>query len=236
MSRRRGGVAGCLVLTVVAVAGAGQLGWINFPSQNEHPAIAAPTGPAAETLNALAVAAPTHADTYTRDAFGQAWSDDVDVEGGHDGCDTRNQMLQRDAVPGSLNIKPGTRNCKVLTGKWISPYTGQEITDRSQASIDHVVPLAEAWKSGASNWSGDRRRNYANDPRVLLTVDARSNQAKSADTPDEWMPQQNRCRYAQQWITIKAAYTLTITVAEKRSLAKTLTTCPPSPTPERLSR
>lgn len=235
MSRRRGGVAGILVLAVVALAGAGQLGWIDFPG-HDSPVIAAPTGPTADTLNSLTVAAPTHEDSYTRDAFGQAWSDDVDVEGGHDGCDTRNQMLQRDAVPDSLSIKPGTRNCKVLTGTWISPYTGQQITDRAQASIDHVVPLAEAWKSGASTWTDDHRRDYANDPRVLLTVDAHSNQSKSADTPDEWMPAQNHCRYAEQWVTIKATYTLTITEAEHRSLASTLASCTPTPTQERPSR
>lgn len=224
MSRRRGGAAATLVLAVVALAGADQLGWLDPPGPSS-PTIAAPVGPAVDTLNSLIVARPSHAETYTRTAFGQAWSDDVDVEGGHDGCDTRNQMLQRDAVPGSLSIKPGTRNCKVLAGTWISPYTGQQITDRGQASIDHVVPLAEAWRSGASTWTETRRRDYANDPRVLLTVDARSNQSKGADTPDEWMPALNRCRYAEQWITIKAAYSLTIAAAEKRSLATTLTSC-----------
>lgn len=224
------------LLTVVAAAVLGG-GGLQLPSifGDAVPDLTGPltdavpdvSGPIVDMLNRLSTRT-SHTDTptaYTREAFGQAWSDDVTVAGGHDGCDTRNDILRRDAVPDSLSIKAGTRGCKVRAGQWVSPYTGETIIDRSKASIDHIVPLAEAWASGAATWTADQRRNYANDPRVLLTVDARSNQSKGADPPDKWLPRKNRCDYAHRWITIKATYHLTATSMEERALTRILAGC-----------
>src|SRR5690606_17678266 len=87
--------------------------------------------------------------------FGPAWSDDIDVPGGHNGCDTRNDALRRDLT--EVVLKPGTQDCVVLTGLLVDPYTGDQVAfdrdrDASGVQIDHVVSLAAAWDHGAAGW------------------------------------------------------------------------------------
>jgi hypothetical protein len=62
---------------------------------------------------------------YTREQFGPAWTDDNNDALGHNGCDTRNDILRRDLVQQTL--KPGTNGCVVLTGVLHDPYTGTAI-------------------------------------------------------------------------------------------------------------
>ncbi|MFF7369787.1 hypothetical protein [Streptomyces tricolor] len=57
--------------------------------------------------------------------------------------------------------------------------------------IDHMVPLGEAWDSGASAWTDAERRAYANDlddERSLAAVRDSINQSKADRGPTEWMP------------------------------------------------
>lgn len=203
---------------------------------------------AAQALQALVVAPPAELSGYDRDcgpgqacSFGPAWSDDVDVAGGHNGCDTRNDMLNRDLHPGQLGgvavakrlREPG--RCVVLEGVLDDPYTGKAIhftKDRADAvQVDHVVALAAAWRAGAAAWQPRQRHNFANDPRNLLVVDASTNQSKGDATADEWQPPNNgfHCEFARVIVTVKAAYQLTVTLAEKAALQSALQRCPPPP-------
>ena len=131
--------------------------------------------------------APRRLARYRREAFGTPWRD---VDG--NGCNQRDDVLLRDAVPGSTRVAAQGR-CQhdVLAGEWLDPYSGRtlvldDLKDRSQAQkvqIDHVVPLAEVWRSGASTWSAERRNTYANTLDVLLAVDGPTNGAKSDQDP-----------------------------------------------------
>ena len=118
---------------------------------------------------------------YDREAFGPAWTDDVDVSGGHNGCDTRNDVLRRDLT--AERLKPGTHGCVVLSGTLADPYTGRTIvftrgrSTSSRVQIDHVVALGDAWVTGAQQLTPTQRTTLANDPLNLLAVDGPTNSA-----------------------------------------------------------
>jgi hypothetical protein len=185
---------------------------------------------ATAALNALRVAGRGPMTGYDRDRFGPAWSDDVSVPGGHNGCDTRNDMLHARMV--RITVKPGTHNCVVLSGTLLDPYTGHSLSfnraqNASAVQIDHIVPLAEAWRSGAARWTPDQRRNLANDPAELAPVDGKSNSAKGDSGPDSWRPP-NRgswCWYAQTYISVKSRYHLSVQASEKTALGDMLKYC-----------
>jgi hypothetical protein len=162
---------------------------------------------------------------YERDKFGPAWED---VDG--NGCDTRNDILGRDLT--KVVLEPGSR-CTVLRGRLSDPYTARIIAfvrgvkTSTKVQIDHVVALADAWRSGAAQWTPTRRLHYANDPYVLLAVDGRQNEAKGDDDASAWLPPNRSydCAYAKQQIAIKTKYRLHVTSTEKQALSRTLKTC-----------
>ncbi|MFC7493737.1 MULTISPECIES: HNH endonuclease family protein [unclassified Nocardioides] len=167
---------------------------------------------------------------YDRDAFGTAWAD---TDG--NGCNQRDDVLLRDAVPGTVTV--GTQDgCDhdVLAGSWVDPYTGRTLTfddlkslAQAQAiQIDHVVPLAEAWRSGASAWSEEHRERYANDLEVLLAVDGPTNASKSDDDPAAWRPRWAfQCEYAARWVAVKSAWSLAADRSEVAALGEMLAAC-----------
>ena len=137
---------------------------------------------------------------YDRALFGAAWTDDVDVEFGHNGCDTRNDILARDLT--DITFKDGNR-CTVATGTLSDQYTNTTIAftrgqDTSSAvQIDHVVALSDAWQKGAQQLDTQTRTNLANDPRNLRAVDGPANQQKSDSDASSWLPPNRgyRCQY-----------------------------------------
>lgn len=188
---------------------------------------------ASETLRQLSelevARGGTHGDAppYSRDQFGEGWAD---LNGTN--CNTRNDVLARDLD--EVVYRPRTGNCVVETGRLDDPYTGEMIefqrgSETSQAvQIDHVVALADAWRSGAWQWDPDDRIAFANDPLNLLAVDGRANQAKGAATADQWMPP-NRdfsCDYAARQVAVKYKWDLQITPAELNALNGVLADCP----------
>jgi hypothetical protein len=180
-------------------------------------------------LGALAVKTiPGRQESYERDAFGDSWSDAAKgVEFGGNGCDTRNDILRRDAKPGTVRTKTGTTGCKVIAGTWVSPYTGATFTSTRKIQIDHIVPLSRAWASGASRWSAARRLAFANDPDNLIAVDGTSNQSKSDKGPSAWKPTRPyQCAYAVRYIRPATKYALPISASDKTALAAMLDTCP----------
>ena len=168
---------------------------------------------------------------YDRNEFGKPWSDDVSVDSGHNGCDTRNDILARDLT--DVEFKPAKRNCVVTKGKLNDPYTNTTIDFKrgrktsDLVPIDHVVALGDAWYSGAYQWDADRRRNFANDPINLQATNRESNTQKSAKNAAEWLPPNTayQCEYVGRQITIKSTYGLSVTPAEKTAMEKVLNTC-----------
>lgn len=169
-------------------------------------------------------------DDYERDAFGSAWAD---TDG--NGCNQRDDVLLRDAVPGTVRVgRQGACEHDVLAGSWRDPYTGAQLTfddlkDPAQAQaiqIDHVVPLAEAWASGASTWTDERRRAFANDLPGLLAVDGPTNASKSDDDPAAWRPKKEfQCGYAVRWVAIKSRWELAVDDIERDALGEMLDFC-----------
>lgn len=170
---------------------------------------------------------------YDRAEFGQAWSDDVSVPGGHNGCDTRNDILARDLQV--TEFKPGTRDCVVLRGVFHDPYSGETVEFvRGQGTsqlvqIDHVVALSDAWQKGAQQLSPERRRDFANDPLNLQATLGRLNQQKGDGDAATWLPPRTgyRCEYVARQIVVKDVYGLWVTQAEHDAMARELGRCGP---------
>ncbi|MEU9125945.1 DUF1524 domain-containing protein [Streptomyces sp. NPDC048506] len=187
------------------------------------PALADPPAPpststARAELAALTVAAPHSMDGYARDKF-DIWSKQPD------GCTTRQEVLARDGK--NVQDKPGS--CQPASGSWYSVYDDATVTDVAQATIDHMVPLAEAWRSGADTWTNDQRKAFGNDlkdPQLLIASES-SNSSKSDSGPADWKPTNHTfwCTYAKDYTHIKSVWKLTTTDNEKKALASMLDTC-----------
>ncbi|MGH3238896.1 MAG: HNH endonuclease family protein [Spirillospora sp.] len=171
-------------------------------------------------LSSLQIASERNGDGYERDKFGTRWKD-ID----HNGCDQRNDVLARD-----LTAVEKKGRCVVLSGRLRDPYTGKAISftkrDAAEVQIDHVYPLALAWRMGASRWSEDQRERFANDHRNLLAVWGVPNRQKSDSGPGEWKPQKAyQCAYAVKYIAVAKNYSLPITSADHDALRTFLGRC-----------
>jgi hypothetical protein len=167
-------------------------------------------------LASLTVAAENRTG-YSRDLFPH-W---ITVSGT---CNTRETVLKRD---GSGVVTDSS--CAATSGSWYSPYDGATWTAASDLDIDHLVPLAEAWDSGASAWTTSRRQSFANDltrPQLIAVTD-NVNQAKGDQDPATWMPSVSsyRCTYVRAWVQVKYYYGLSVDSAEKSALSGYLNNC-----------
>jgi len=175
-------------------------------------------GAPAVDLAALVVAEPHHAG-YDRDLFGGGW---VDVDG--DCQDTRAEVLIDESVVATSG------GCSVASGEWHDPWTGEVFTVARQLDVDHTVPLANAWRSGAWSWPGSQRITFANDlssPDHLVAMSASANRSKGDGGPEEWRPpvRASWCRYATAWVDIKVRWELTVTQPEFGALEEMVATC-----------
>lgn len=166
-----------------------------------------------KAAQALTVRGRSAETNYSRDAFGSAWKD-VD----RNGCDTRNDILQRDFA--TTILKPGTGNCKVIGGTWTDPYSNESYTfdaAPSGAQIDHVVSLKNAWQMGADLWSDEMRTEFANDPLNLRVTIGSLNQQKSDANAASWLPpyKPGRCSFIATQVAVKTKWRLFVTEAEK---------------------
>ena len=163
---------------------------------------------------------PEYVGGYNRDLFADWYDAD------RNGCNTRKEVL----IAESLDPVQIGSSCSIIGGRWFSIYDNVETTDSSKFDIDHMVPLSEAWDSGAWNWNADQRKYFANDldqPFFLIAVTASSNRSKSDRDPAEWMPPNANylCEYVRIWIEIKRAWDLSVDQAEHDYLARKLASC-----------
>jgi Protein of unknown function (DUF1524) len=210
MSLRKVGVLATVLAALAVVVGMGT------------PAPAAPPTPpdgatARTELAQLTVAPEGSDDGYDRDKFPH-WLDQGDS------CNTREVVLKRDGT----DVETGT-DCYPTSGSWSSPYDGATWSDPADVDIDHMVPLAEAWRSGASGWSQDMRADFANDLEhaQLWAVTDNVNQSKGDQDPAEWMPPSTdiHCLYSRAWVDVKFHWQMTIDQAEKDALTQLLSGC-----------
>jgi hypothetical protein len=145
------------------------------------------------------------------------------------GCDSRKAVIISEAI-----VKPKVESgCKLIGGEWLSIYDNVKVTDTGKLDVDHMVPLAEAWDSGASAWDAAKKEMYANDqtdPRHLIAVTGASNRSKSDQDPAEWMPTNKTytCEYLNNWISIKVRWSLSVDKAEKAFLESAIKPCKPT--------
>ncbi|EDY44013.1 S-layer domain-containing protein [Streptomyces sp. SPB074] len=167
--------------------------------------------------------APEYTGAYDRDAF-KHWNKGLNPG---DGCDTREELLLAEAV------KEPTKGdgCKLTGGEWLSYYDEVTVTDAGGLDVDHMVPLEEAWSSGAHTWTAERREAYANDltaERSLVAVTAKTNRSKGRRDPAEWLPPADSalCTYLEDWTATKLRWGLTADTKERDALAQHAKDCP----------
>jgi hypothetical protein len=155
---------------------------------------------------------------YSRNLF-KHW---IDVD--KNGCNTRYEVLIAEAI---VKPKVGAR-CYLTGGRWRSSYDGKIFTNPTGLDIDHMVPLAEAWRSGAWAWTATQRMDFANDledPRSLLAVTASLNRSKGDRDVAGWLPKRAQCNYISNWIAVKWRFDLTVDPIEGEFLQSKITSC-----------
>ncbi|MFI6134132.1 HNH endonuclease family protein [Micromonospora sp. NPDC051141] len=212
--RTRSGVRAGLTAALTAVLALGAAGCDGSVTEPDAPPSA--SGNVNQQLGELTVASAGSMKGYSRSRFPH-WRDTGK------NCDVRDTVLQRDGE----NIK--LSGCNVVGGRWESAYDGVVLTDPSDVDIDHIVPLANAWRSGADEWDDSKRGDFANDQTrpQLIAVSLRSNRAKGDQDPSQWKPANRSywCQYAADWVTVKHYWRLTVTSAEKAALTDMLEGC-----------
>ncbi|HEY7595683.1 MAG TPA: HNH endonuclease family protein [Actinophytocola sp.] len=208
---RKSGIV--LATTVLAFAGTVVL---SGPASATPPNIPSESTARYELYN-LDVAPDGSTSGYSRDKFPH-W---ITISGS---CDTRETVLKRDGT----NVVTNS-SCSATSGSWYSPYDGATWHASSDVDIDHVVPLADAWRTGASSWTTAQRQAFANDlsnPQLIAVTD-NVNQSKGDQTPATWKPPRTAywCTYAKMWIHVKYRYSLTINSTEEDQLYRMLSYC-----------
>ena len=146
--------------------------------------------------------------------------------GAGNGCDSRKAVIIAEAI-----VKPVVeKGCVIKGGEWLSVYDLVKVTEAGKLDVDHMVPLAEAWDSGASAWDDAKREMYANDqtdPRHLIAVTGASNRSKSDRDPAEWLPTNKAylCEYLTNWVSIKVRWNLSVDKIEKAAIETGLKSC-----------
>jgi len=190
-----------------------------------EPRPSAPTSPggALAVLAGIPVAPDGTLAGYSRAQF-HLWGDPD-----RNGCDARNDTLRRDLTAPAA--KDGTRGCVIVAGALHDPYTGRTVAfakaSADQVPIDHVVPLAAAWRHGAAGWDDGKRARFGNDPAELQATTVEANTAKSDRGPASWLPPNPDylCVYATRYTTILAAWGLSVSPQDRDALARVLAGC-----------
>lgn len=226
------------LMAAIGVAAALVAGWTALDGGDRAVSAAAPPAPAvasagvAELLGTVQVIDQLpEVPGYDRSCkkgrgcvFGPAWNDPSD----HSGCDARQRILRAQLV--DVTFKPGTRDCKVLSGLLHDPYTGTDIryssTDPTAVEIDHIAALARVWNLGAWAWTTQKRQTFATDFDNLMAVSGPANGAKSDAGLQEWLPPNPAyvCTYIEKYLRVMAKYDLPITRSDRDVAAHSCTT------------
>ena len=172
---------------------------------------------------------------YDRELYRHWIDEDGDCQ------DTRQEVLIAESLQA---VVLDGRGCRVVSGRWFDPYTGQTFTDPGDLDIDHFIPLAEVHRSGGDKWTARQREEYANSlshPDVLIAVSASANRSKGDRDPAQWLPPNldYRCAYMETWVAVKSIWRLEKDAREEQAIAQVLAECsgvsvpspPPSPAP-----
>ncbi|MCX4645700.1 MULTISPECIES: HNH endonuclease family protein [unclassified Streptomyces] len=210
-ARRRAAALGAVTAVVSALT------LLNGPAAQAAPPTPVSGATARTYLSELTVKAEGSSDGYSRDLFPH-W---ITQSGA---CNTREVVLKRDGT----NVSQDS-SCAATSGSWYSEYDGATWSAAADVDIDHIVPLSEAWKSGANAWTTAQRQGFANDltrPQLIAVTD-NVNQSKGDQDPAKWMPSRAayKCTYVRMWVQVKHYYNLTVDSAEKSALTSYLSGC-----------
>ncbi|RFC75349.1 HNH endonuclease family protein [Streptomyces sp. AcE210] len=210
-ARRRAAALGAVTAVVSALT------LLNGPAAQAAPPTPVSGATARTYLSELTVKAEGSSDGYSRDLFPH-W---ITQSGA---CNTREVVLKRDGT----NVSQDS-SCAATSGSWYSEYDGATWSAAADVDIDHIVPLSEAWKSGANAWTTAQRQGFANDltrPQLIAVTD-NVNQSKGDQDPAKWMPSRTayKCTYVRMWVQVKHYYNLTVDSAEKSALTSYLSGC-----------
>lgn len=148
------------------------------------------------------------------------------IDSDNDCLDTRQEVLQRESqIP--IEVENNNGKCKIISGQWYDIYSGKTYTNPLILDIDHIIPLKEAWRSGANKWTEQKRQKFANDYDNLIAVHRSLNRQKKDKDPKEWLPPKKDfiCEYIELWISIKYKYNLEMDVKEKEIIAEIQDKC-----------
>ena len=155
---------------------------------------------------------------YSRAAFGHGW-DDADG-------DCQNSRAEALIATSTTQVRfADAKRCRVVTGRWLSPFSGKIIQNASDIDIDHVVPLAWAWRHGANQWTKEKREQFANDPVNLWPVELSLNRSKGARGPDQWLPPAGQCGYVARFFRLVKQYNLKPSRQEAAWIQAFITQC-----------
>jgi hypothetical protein len=211
-----------LLTVLVAVLSAGCQFVPPSPGPTTGPSTPLPPGALTDQLAALQIAPEDTGAHYDRDDWMPQWARSGE-------CTTRETVLRAQGQGVVVNDR-----CAPTAGTWYSTYDGVTVTDPVKLDIDHIVPLAEAARSGPivdgrrqrpGDWPEEQRRAYANDVEGLVAVTSSSNRSKSDDDPARWLPDQDRCGYVASWLRVKRKYNLSVDQAEHDAIAAVANTC-----------
>ena len=233
MTRRRMGWLAAAVALAVVVAIQVMVSdqrSARFVAQAQTPTVAAGIDPLAGLAE---IPIRVRGNDYRRAAFGEAWDDENSAPGGRNGCDTRNDILNRDLADKTFVSIKRCPNA-VATGTLHDPYSNAVVAfvrgnqTGAAVQIDHIVPLALAWDLGARDWPDDLRLRFANDPANLIAVAGKANQDKGDQEPAHWMPPNRAfwCQYAVQFVEVLRGYRLPVDAPSAVVLREAAGTCP----------
>ena len=214
----RRSAAACAAAAIAAVV---SLGISSTPASADPPAPPS-LSTARSELAALTIETPHSMDGYSRDAF-DIWASQSD------GCTTRQDVLARDGD----GVVEGSDGCQPSSGSWYSAYDDATVTVVASATIDHMVPLADAWRSGADQWTAAQRKAFGNDltdPQLIIASSS-SNSSKGDSGPDEWKPSNQAywCTYAEDFTRVKSVFDLSTTRPRRTRSPRCSTPAPPDP-------
>lgn len=220
-----------LVLLVLACDG-GDASGPRSPGPSAGPSDASEPGPALARDELASADAPTQAaagEPYDR----KLWKHWIDAD--HDCQDARVEVLIAESY-GEVAFEDA-RGCEPESGEWQCPYTGKLLRESHLLDVDHLVPLANAHRSGGGTWSAERRMQYANDlsqPYHLIAVDYAANRSKGDKGPEAWLPpsEEFRCTYVREWVAVKERWGLGMSDAEAEVIAAATRVCSEGGVPE----
>ena len=113
-----------------------------------------------------------------------------------------------------------------LGNRIYSPYSGKYFKSIEETDIEHIVSLSEAHDSGLCAADEKTKMRFTSDVLNLTLASPTVNRdEKSGFDASGWLPEKNKCWFANKVIKVKKAYNLTVDSEELVALEKVISNC-----------